>query len=149
MSRDRLIAGLLLAISVLTGMWPPAAWSDTPPGSALLPQTPKVTNYARFERELQGVPFFRWCVFLDEPPEVLEQIAEVQYELQPSFNDPVQVRREAKSKFALERGGWGEFRMPITIRYKDGRVVQTTYRLDFRKPWPTDMPDDPSSSQSP
>jgi pYEATS domain-containing protein involved in immunity len=130
-----LSVGLFLAIAVLFR----TAWSDTPP--SFTPNAPKITNYARFETEMQGVPFFRWRVFLDEPPEVLETIAEVHYELHPSFNEPSQVRRDASTKFSLERGGWGEFRIPVTIRYKDGRVLQTAYRLDFRKPWPPEIPE--------
>ena len=71
---------------------------------------------------------------------MLTAIAEVHYELHPSFNDPLQVRTDPAEQFALERGGWGEFRLPVTIRFKDRRVVRTSYQLDLRKPWPAEVP---------
>lgn len=137
-----IFAGVLVALCVFpSGRALPGVWTIAqPPLERQQSAVPKVTNYARFVKELQGVPFFEWRVFVDEPPDILTQIAEVQYELHPSFDDPVQIRRDANTKFALERGGWGEFRMPITIRFKDGRVVNTTYRLDLRQPWPSEQP---------
>jgi transcription initiation factor IIF auxiliary subunit len=124
--------GIAVLVQAASGM----AAASTPSST----DAPKINNYARFVRELQGVPFFHWRVFVDEPAEVLATIAEVQYELHPSFDDPIQLRRDPTTQFALERGGWGEFRLPVTIRFKDGKVITTTYRLDFRKPWPESTP---------
>jgi pYEATS domain-containing protein involved in immunity len=116
-----------------------------PSGSPPLPNAErfealKVNNYARPLREFDGRMYFEWRVFIDEPPDVLDGIADVQYELHPTFDQRFQVRSDPKTKFALDRGGWGEFRMPIMIRYKDGRIEQLSYALDFTKPWPANEP---------
>jgi hypothetical protein len=110
-------------------------------GPTPYPQIPtdkeiKINNYSRPLREVNGVMYFEWRVFIDGPSQVLNRIAEVQYELHPTFDDRFQVRSDPNTRFALERGGWGEFRIPITIRYKDGRVEKTTYDLDLTKGWP-------------
>ena len=103
-------------------------------------QALKFTNYARPLREFQGRTYYQWRVFMDEPPEVLDRIAEVQYVLHPTFPEPFQVRSDPRTKFALETNGWGEFRIIITIRYKDGKVEKTSYYLDLDKEWPSTNP---------
>ena len=99
----------------------------------------KFDNYARARPDLQfsdGRRYYEWRVFLDESPAVLAQIAEVQYYLHPTFLQPLQVRTDPDTKFALDQTGWGQFTMIITIRYKDGRIEKTSYFLNFSKGWP-------------
>ena len=100
-------------------------------------RTLKFDNYARQTAALSsGRHAYQWRVFLDEPPAVLDTIAEVQYLLHPTFPEPLQVRKDPSTKFAIEGSGWGQFTILITIRYKDGRTEKSSYPLDLSKGWP-------------
>ena len=59
----------------------------------------------------------------------------VQYTLDPTFPNPERLvcdRGKADRPFALSGQAWGEFEIPITISYVDGRVAHLSYRLRFR-----------------
>jgi len=96
----------------------------------------KFNNYAKRGRQFQGRTYYDWRVFVDEPAPVLNEIAEVQYLLHPTFPNPLQVRTDPKEKFAVETSGWGEFTIQITIRYKNGSTQLASYHVDFNKAWP-------------
>jgi hypothetical protein len=97
----------------------------------------KFDNYAQQTEALSsGRHAYKWRVFLNEPPSILDTIAEVQYLLHPTFSEPLQVRKDPSTKFALEASGWGQFTMLITVRYNDGRIEKSSYRLDLSKSWP-------------
>jgi hypothetical protein len=96
----------------------------------------KFNNFARIIGKRHGKTFYEWRVFVDEPDDVLERIAEVQYLLHPSFPDPLQVRTNPNRKFAVEASGWGQFPIEITVRYKNQSTATMSYSLDFSKEWP-------------
>jgi hypothetical protein len=96
----------------------------------------KIDNYARAYRKFDNRQYYQWRVFVDEPADVLKEIAEVQYVLHPTFADPTQKRTDPSTKFALESTGWGEFVILITVRFTDGNIEKATYRLDLSKGWP-------------
>ena len=98
----------------------------------------RFNNYAKAARQSQGRTYYDWRVFVDESASVLNQIAEVQYLLHPTFPNPLQVRTDPKDKFAVEASGWGQFTIQITIRYKNGSTRLANYQLDFNKAWPPD-----------
>jgi hypothetical protein len=96
----------------------------------------KFQNYARPAGQIQGRDYYQWRVFVDEPPAVLDQIAEVQYVLHPTFPQPYQVSRDRGRQFELVQSGWGGFTMLITVRFRDGTETKTSYFLKLANPWP-------------
>lgn len=96
----------------------------------------KFNNYARSIGTMGGRTYYRWRVFVDEPGQVLNNIAEVQYLLHPTFPDPLHVQTNRDEKFALEATGWGTFSIQISVNFKDRSTLRTTYDLDFSKAWP-------------
>ncbi len=96
----------------------------------------RFNNYAKKTRTLYGKTYYKWRVFVDEPDQVLNTIAEVQYLLDPTFPEPLQVRTNPNDKFAVEATGWGQFLIQISIKYTDQSTVRTDYYLDFTKGWP-------------
>jgi hypothetical protein len=98
--------------------------------------TIRFNNYARPLSSVQGRNYYEWRVFVDEPPQVLNQIAEVQYLLHPTFPNPLLVRSNPEDRFALESSGWGQFTIQITIRFKNHSTATTRYYLDLTKRWP-------------
>lgn len=98
--------------------------------------TIRFNNYARHIGELYGRTYYQWRVFVDEPMAVLDRIEEVQYLLHPTFPEPFVIRKYPGDGFALETSGWGEFTIVITVKFKDGIAVRTSYRLNLSKGWP-------------
>jgi transcription initiation factor IIF auxiliary subunit len=101
--------------------------------------TVQFNNYSRSVGKRGDNEYYQWRVFVDEPPEVLDQIEEVEYLLHPTFPQPSQVRYNRSDKFALDTAGWGEFQILITVKYKDGRQEREKYWLTLdpqKKPWP-------------
>jgi transcription initiation factor IIF auxiliary subunit len=50
----------------------------------------RLNNYAReLPRKRFGATFFQWRLFIDEPPDVLATIEQVEYRLHPTFPDPL------------------------------------------------------------
>jgi hypothetical protein len=96
----------------------------------------KVNNYSKIIGKFNNRTFYRWRVFVDEPDQILNTIAEVQYLLHPTFPNPLRVQTDPKAKFALETVGWGQFLIEITIKYKDKSTANMEYSLDFKKKWP-------------
>ena len=96
----------------------------------------RFNNYSRVANTAGGRTYYQWRVFVDEPKQVLNTIAEVQYLLHPTFPEPLQVRTNPNDKFAVEATGWGQFVIQITIKYKDRSMVRTSYKLDLNKGWP-------------
>ena len=98
--------------------------------------TPKFNNYTRIDRKFNQHTIYRWRVFVDESPNVLDKIAEVRYALLPTFPQPSQVRSDPSTKFALEETSLEAFHILIMIRFKDGRLMKTSYKLDMEKKGP-------------
>jgi transcription initiation factor IIF auxiliary subunit len=93
-------------------------------------------NYARRIGSRGSYDWYEWKVFVDEKPEILDKIKQVQYLLHRTFPNPTRVSEDRKSKFALESSGWGSFTIYITVRYNDGTEEQAEYFLDLNKGWP-------------
>jgi transcription initiation factor IIF auxiliary subunit len=76
-------------------------------------------------------PFYDWAVYVDEDASTLNEIEAVTYFLHPTFPDPVQTVRDPATRFALKARGWGEFDIAARVRFKDGSVETTQYRLQL------------------
>src|SRR5258708_6446812 len=77
--------------------------------------------------------YYKWKVFMDEPPEKLAQVDSVEYRLHATFRDPIRTVEDRNSRFALQSQGWGEFNIYITIYLNDGTEKHTKYHLDLNK----------------
>lgn len=97
-----------------------------------------INNVARLVEPQDGMPYYRWKAFVEEPPEKLREIRRVIYTLHPTFPKPTQVRDNPEDKFAVEAAGWGEFKILVTVHYKNGSEEIFEYPLDLAKPWPTE-----------
>ena len=75
---------------------------------------------------------------MDEPPETLEKVEEVEYRLHQTFPQPIQV--VAEPPFVLRSSGWGMFTIYITISLKDGSEEHAEHFLSLEDSWPVDAP---------
>lgn len=92
----------------------------------------RISTYNTSRRVAQD--WWTWNVFIDAPPEVLNQIRCVDYQLHPTFNPRVYrvCERGTGAAFALKGQGAGIFRIHITILTKDNRQYQSFHDLRFQ-----------------
>ena len=94
-------------------------------------------HYSKFHREKQGIRVYDWCVFLDEPKNVLADIIAVEYILHPTFPDPVRRISDGVHCFALESQAWGEFEIEIRIFLSSKEIQQARYYIKLEEDnWP-------------
>jgi transcription initiation factor IIF auxiliary subunit len=93
----------------------------------------RINNNSKPIEKRGDLQYYQWEIFVDEPPERLNDIESVEYVLHPTFPQPVQVRRDPKDKFALKTSGWGEFNIAVRVTFKDGKKEDLSYRLNLRK----------------
>ncbi|UCD93374.1 MAG: hypothetical protein JSU69_06250 [Candidatus Zixiibacteriota bacterium] len=77
---------------------------------------------------------WKWTVFIQSTDEVLEQIECVEYNLHPSYSEPVRdicERGEGARAFALSEASRKSFEIKIRIFLKDGSVQTLTHQLKF------------------
>ena len=102
----------------------------------------KFSSYSQWTSKKGGYSYYDWCVFVDEPPEVLATIRELEYTLHPTFSDPVRRTNDKESLFAVMSSGWGEFDIRIIVRYFDDKETTATFFLELDDDsWPKLAPE--------
>ncbi len=98
-------------------------------------QTFKFNNYSMLAPNKDD--YFDWCVFMDEPDDVIKTINHVEYLLHPTFNNPLRKVSTPENKFALYSGGWGVFTIKIKVFLESGEIIDTSYGLKLADDdWP-------------
>lgn len=97
-------------------------------------------SFATYSRRISGPKDrarYAWCVFIDAPRARLDAIAEVEYQLNSSFDQPIRRSADAALCFALLSESWRGFKIKIRITYKSGRQTDQTYPLELKPDaWP-------------
>jgi hypothetical protein len=75
--------------------------------------------------------WWNWAVWLEGPPDELDRIREVTYQLHPSFPEPVQRTASRADHFRLEEYGSGEFQILAHVSFADGSVETLTHWLSL------------------
>jgi transcription initiation factor IIF auxiliary subunit len=99
----------------------------------------KFANIARHVGKSRDEDWYEWAVYVNEPDTTLQQIKAVEYLLHRTFPDPLRRKTDAAKKFALQSEGWGEFDIYITVFFKNGARLETTYFLNLSKPWDSNL----------
>ena len=82
----------------------------------------------------KGDDWWEWCVWLDGHDEDLAAVDHVVYTLHKTFPDPVRKVTDRRTKFRLETGGWGVFRIYAKVAMKDGGVKKLSHDLVLEYP---------------
>ncbi len=97
----------------------------------------KFSSYSMYTRKKYDYDFHDWCVFVDEPQAILDQIESVEYTLDPSFPEPVRTISDRNHCFALHSSGFGGFTIKIEVLFTNGLRINTTFRLVLKgDEWP-------------
>lgn len=90
-------------------------------------------HYAKKIQSTGKRQWYKWKIFVDEQPGIINEIESVTYVLHPTFPNPIRIVTDANSKFALEESGWGSFTMLIRTNFKNGEEFEIDYFLDLEK----------------
>ena len=85
-------------------------------------------------QKYEGDQRWRWSLWIEGLPEDLDRIRSVTYTLHPTFPEPIRTVTDRASKFQLRCSGWGIFKIPVTVRLKDGETVELAHQLQFAFP---------------
>jgi hypothetical protein len=77
---------------------------------------------------------WNWSVWLEGPPDELDDVESVTYFLHSTFPDPIRTVTERNTKFKLEATGWGMFTINLEIQRKHGRPLQRSHDLVLEYP---------------
>ena len=100
----------------------------------------KFDNYSRHLGIRGEYEWYKWKVFMDEPPDVLDKVSSIVYKLHETFANPIRIVNDRKSRFALSSVSWSGFWIHITVYLKDEREILTKYWLDLNRPQPAGEP---------
>lgn len=131
---DRVIKNWVTAQSVPPPprQTPPAAQqppASQRPSAGASTVAPRISTHNTSVRLSEG--HWAWTAFIDAPPEVLEQVGCVYYQLHPTFRPSVVevCERGDGPPFALNARGWGTFTIRIRVVMKDGRPYGLSHAL--------------------
>lgn len=99
----------------------------------------KFDNRAKFVGKKADFDFYDWEIFVNESPQVLDNIDYVIYFLHKTFPNPVRTVNERANRFALKSRGWGEFQIGIQVVFKNHQIEQETHWLDLSRPWDVEV----------
>ena len=77
----------------------------------------------------QGESRWDWRVYLDNEPQLLDEIDRVEYTLHETFEDRFRTVNNRQNNFALESNGWGEFEIQVKVFFKDERIRELYHWL--------------------
>jgi transcription initiation factor IIF auxiliary subunit len=81
-----------------------------------------------------GDNWWKWSVWLDGSGEELDQLEFVEWQLHPSFPNPIRRVTDRRTKFRLDSGGWGVFKIHASIQRKDGTTLKMGHHLELHFP---------------
>jgi hypothetical protein len=85
----------------------------------------KLANSAKWH----GGERWGWDVWVEAPPDRLQQIEKVEYILHPTFPQRVRQVSDRESNFKLSGRGWGEFMIHANALLKNGETLQLNHWL--------------------
>jgi transcription initiation factor IIF auxiliary subunit len=81
-----------------------------------------------------GKKHFHVAVYVDEPPEILDDIRMVEYRLHDSFADPIRHNDNPGSGFMESFYTWGKFAVAVVVLYVTGERERYEFYLDYSLP---------------
>jgi transcription initiation factor IIF auxiliary subunit len=84
--------------------------------------------------EYLGDNWWKWSVWIEGPSEALDAVDFVEWQLHPTFPNPIRRVTNRGSKFRLDTGGWGVFMIRACAQRKDGATEKLHHHLQLHFP---------------
>src|SRR5438132_3927216 len=81
--------------------------------------------------DYKGNDWWVWSVWIEGSEEELNNTAQVEYTLHPTFPKPVRATTDRSSKFRLQTAGWGGFTIYAKATHKNGEVTRLEHELEL------------------
>jgi transcription initiation factor IIF auxiliary subunit len=91
-------------------------------------------NKSQYMERRGDTDWWRWTAYIDATsPDELDEIDYVEYQLHPTFPNPVRRVRKKENGFALNTSGWGVFQLKAKVVFedKDRQPAILTHFLQF------------------
>jgi transcription initiation factor IIF auxiliary subunit len=77
----------------------------------------------------EGDDWWDWAVWLEGPPQELDNVESVEWKLHPTFPTPIRRTMDRSNNFRIETAGWGAFPIRATVTMKDQQQYTLTHKL--------------------
>lgn len=78
--------------------------------------------------------WWNWSVWIEGAPEELDGVSRVEWQLHPTFPNPIRVITDRTTNFRLDTAGWGVFPIHAAIHFSDGRMEKLRHYLELHYP---------------
>ena len=82
----------------------------------------------------KGDDWWRWWVWIEGSAEELDSIDYVTYKLHNTFPNPIRKITDRETKFRLETGGWGVFRIYARVFLKNDHEINLEHDVELEYP---------------
>lgn len=76
-----------------------------------------------------GENWWNWSVWIEGSGEELDALEFVEWQLHPTFPNPIRRVTDRSTNFRLDTGGWGVFMIHATAHRKDGTTEKLRHYL--------------------
>jgi transcription initiation factor IIF auxiliary subunit len=95
-----------------------------------------------------GDDWWNWAVWVEGSDDELNSVKSVEWNLHPTFTDPVRTSIDRQSKFRLDTAGWGTFPIQAVVQLEDGREIKLKHELELHYPDTEQAEEGPTASAS-
>ncbi|MGF1469113.1 MAG: pYEATS domain-containing protein [Sandaracinaceae bacterium] len=88
----------------------------------------------------EGDDWWSWSVWVEGPERELDAVRHVTYKLHATFPNPIRRVDERRTKFRLESGGWGVFKLFATCELQGGETRTLEHQLTLEYPADAEEP---------
>jgi transcription initiation factor IIF auxiliary subunit len=92
-----------------------------------------IQQWENYEGE-EGEDWWKWAVWVEGNDRALDRIDFVEWTLHPTFPNPIRRIYDRSSKFRLDTGGWGVFRIVARVQLKNGQQEKLSHYLKLHYP---------------
>jgi transcription initiation factor IIF auxiliary subunit len=88
----------------------------------------------RQSEEYTGDKYWKWSVWIEGSPDELDAVDFVEWQLHPTFPNPIRRVTNRNTNFRLDTGGWGVFMVRASTQRKDGTTENLQHYLQLHFP---------------
>lgn len=81
-----------------------------------------------------GDNYWKWSVWIEGASEELDALEFVEWQLHPTFPNPIRRVSDRSIKFRLDTSGWGVFMIHASAQRKDGTSQRLRHYLQLHFP---------------
>ena len=81
-----------------------------------------------------GDNWWNWSVWIEGTSEEIEAVTSVEWQLHPTFANPIRRVTNKATNFRLDTSGWGVFPIHASVHLKNGNIEKLRHYLELHYP---------------